>query len=254
MKNTVKKVLLMYLILCAPLADLSAQAVTYVYTEYYPANYLDSEGKPAGFFVEIVTEAFTRLGVPVLIKVYPWRRCQSLVESGKADLITTIPTNQRLAYSIPVKTPIWIKQYRIYTWAEHPEAARMDTVTGLLDLGRLGLTVISYLGNSWSDTALKGKGITVVDATSVEGMFKMLQARRGDIVIDDPILVDPALKALELDGKIVPTKGVVEESSFHLLISRKSPYVILTEDLDRTLTEMWTDGTIPRILERYRER
>ncbi|MBN2403045.1 MAG: transporter substrate-binding domain-containing protein [Spirochaetes bacterium] len=233
----------------------AAQPFRYVFTEYFPANYLDESGKPTGFFVDIVKGALQDyLGIPVSIQVFPWRRCQFMVEQGSADMITTIPTSERLAYTVKVNSPIWIKRYRIYTWTGHPALAKMNTIKNIYDLKKRELSVISYLGNNWSETIFKKAGIPILNANTVDGMYLMLNSRRGDTIIDDPVLVDPKLKSLKLGGRIVPTSGIVEDSYFYPLIGKKSPYVSIADDFAAALTKMRQDGTIKSIMERYRTR
>ena len=255
MDKTASRTILFIILILYTLLPVSAQSLRYVYSEYYPANYLDENGEPAGFFVDIITEALTnRMGIPVTIDVFPWRRCQNLIRNGEADMITTIPTIERLSYATPTDTPIWIKRYHLYTWSDHPSGKSLASIQNLQDLACMELSVISYLGNNWSESTLEKAGITVIYATTVESMYRMLNARRGDVIIDDPILVDPALKFLDLNETIIRTCAIVAESSFHPLIGKRSPFVDRVDELNTVLLDMWNDGTIERILEKYRTR
>jgi polar amino acid transport system substrate-binding protein len=229
-----------------------SQEVHYVFQEYRPANYLDKTGQPAGFFVDIIREAVeNRLGLELRISVFPWVRCQALVRQGEADLMTTIPTPARLEYAELVRVPIWIKQYRIYTYLDHPRIHEMHDIRSIAEILQARFTVISYIGNSWSRTSLKDIGIPVLEATSVEGMYRMLYARRGDILVDDPLLVTDSLRAAGLERWIIITNGLVEESSFYPLISKRSYLAARAEEFAAALQAMWDDGTISAIMERY---
>lgn len=224
-----------------------------MYTEYKPANYLTEEKQSAGFFIDIIREVFEkRLSIPLSIQIFPWPRCQNMIEMGEADMMMTIPTNERLDYALAVDPPIWVKEYMIYTWAGNPELERLNNINCLEALKKERISVLSYLGNSWSDTKLKPAGITVLDSNTVDGMYRMLRAQRGQVIIEDPILVEPALKNLNLADYIVPTKGIVETSSFHILISKKSPYAGRITEISRVLTDMMNDGTIRNIMNHYK--
>lgn len=229
------------------------EPLRYVYTDYFPANYHDEEGRPAGFFVEILREALeNRLGIPISICSLPWARCQGMVLSGRADILTTVPTKERTAYSLVVEPPIWIKNYRLFTWKGHPDKDRMDAVRDLEDLKERNLTILSYIGNNWAAATLTPAGINVVEANTVEGMYRMLNARRADAIIEDPVLVLPALKELGFAESIVPTEGITGHSDFHILVGAHSPYANQVADISRTLEAMYADGTIDRIMARYR--
>ncbi len=250
--------LIVYTFFCATVAFSNAygqesRQLRFVYTEYYPANFRTDAGDHSGFFVDIIREALEkRMGVSVAMEVFPWKRCQSMVESGEADMIATIPTDERLSYSVPVNQPIWIKKYRVYTYRNHPAMERIRRLYGIADLRREGFSVLSYLGNSWSETALKGTGIPVVNANSVESMYRMLVAKRADILVEDPLLAAPMIRSLSLEDALVLTEGIAEETSFHLLIGKKSSFVPLVDRIDRTLKAMLSDGSLASMLDRYR--
>ena len=229
-----------------------AEPLRYVFTQYKPANFIDYQGKPSGFFVEIIREALeNRLGVELEMKVYPWKRCQAMVVNGKADMITTIPTEGRLDYTVLVNSPIWIKRYMLYTYADHPNLKRMNKIKGVEDLQKENFAVISYIGNNWSKTELEDKGVRVMNAPTVESMYRMLSGKRGDLLVEDPVLVAPTLAALGFAGQIVQTQGIIGESRFYPLIGKKSPFAALAPKFERVLREMWDDGTIARIMAAY---
>ncbi|WP_321992547.1 transporter substrate-binding domain-containing protein [Marispirochaeta aestuarii] len=243
-------IILCLLILCPGMAI--SQAVHYVFQEYRPANFLDETGQPAGFFVDIIREAVeNRLGLDLRISVFPWVRCQALVRQGEADLMTTIPTPGRLEYADLVNVPIWIKQYRLYTYRDHPRVPEMHGIRSLEEIRKARFTVISYIGNNWAKTNLEDIGVPVLDATSVEGMYRMLIARRGDIIVDDPILVRDSLNAAGLENRIVLTEGLVESSTFYPMISKQSDLSARTEEFADALQAMWEDGSIESIMDRY---
>lgn len=258
MKGKVKKLLFLLsftLTVSTAVTQNVEPALRYVFTDYYPVHYLDEEGKPTGYFVDIMREVLqTRLGIPLEISVYPWPRCQIMVENNQADMITTSATPERLAYCLKVDAPIWISRQQIYTWAGHPGFATMNTIKNFQDLKKSGFSVVSYLGNSWAETNLNSLEIPVINASSLEGMYKMLNAHRGDIIIETHILVDPVLSKMKLDRYIVQTKGFVEEVPFYALIGKNSAYAAQVSEMTATLNAMWKDGTIDRIMKTYNVR
>ncbi len=54
---------------------------------YPPANYLDENGDPAGFDVDITTEAFGRMGYVPSFKYINWEEKADLVAAGEIDCI-----------------------------------------------------------------------------------------------------------------------------------------------------------------------
>lgn len=228
------------------------EPMKWVFTNYPPANYTTDAGELKGFLYDIASEALERrMGIPLDVSIYPWKRCQLLVKEGKADMIVTIPTEERLTYAIPTEKPLWIKTRILYTYPDHPRMAEIHKLNGLQDIQQAGFSVVSYMGNGWVETVVEGADIPVQYANTVEGMYKMLSQKRGDLIIEEASLVFPKLQELGLTEQIVATNGVGEESGFHILIGNASPYADKLPQLNATIEEMWNDGTIENILSKY---
>jgi polar amino acid transport system substrate-binding protein len=231
----------------------SQDAVKWVFTDYPPANFLTEEGAFSGFFYDIVMEVFQqRLGIPVDIAVYPWKRCQQMVKNGEADIMVTIPTPERKKYSVTHSRPIWIKRRILYTFKEHPRIHEIQLLNGLPSIKEGGYRVISYLGNGWTKKEVQGIGIPVFFATTVDSMYRMLAAKRGDLIIEEKVLAAPHIADLGLSEKIVETNGIGSESGFYILIGKKSTYASLISTLDREIEDMRKRGRLEDILRSYR--
>lgn len=229
------------------------ESVLFVYTSYEPANFRTQDNKDSGFFVEILKEALeNRLGLEMKTAIYPWSRCQIMARDGTADILATIPTEERLSYCSVNNNPVWVKQYRIYTWTGHPEISRMNAVRSVSDLKSTKLAVVSYIGNDWSKSVLEVAGIPIVHAVSVESMYLMLMAKRADMIVEDPILVHNMCVKQNCVGRIHSTSGIVEQSPFHYLVSKKSAFHSRMPEFNIVIDEMLKDGTIEKILASYR--
>lgn len=230
----------------------SADTIRWVFTDYPPANYRTPEGAYSGFFHDIVMDIFEkRLGLAVKIDVLPWKRCQMMVADGNADLMVTIPTPQRLTYAVTHDNPVWVKRRIIYTYRNHPRRSEFDRLLNVAQIKSAGVSVVSYLGNGWIETTVQGAGIPVLFATTVEGMYQMLAARRGDILIEEKNLAGPLIRRLNLDDSIVRTAGLASESGFHILIGKRSPYASMVSRVNVEIEAMRRRGGIDHILERY---
>jgi polar amino acid transport system substrate-binding protein len=247
-----KFVATLFLITLTAVAAHARSPVKWVFTDYPPANFKTEDGKYSGFLHDILTVALDRhLGVPVHIAVYPWKRCQAMVREGTADLMVTIPTAERMTYCVTHKTPIWIKKYRLYTYRGHPRMTTMDRVDSLEAIQAEGYTVISYLGNGWIENHVESIGIKVLYAATVESMYRMLAAQRGDVIIEEKRLATPLITTQRLAEQIVETRGIASQSGFHILIGKRSPLADQVDRLERVIVKMHDRGDIQRIIERY---
>lgn len=243
---------LLSLILAVSVSAHAADSIKWVFTSYPPANYRTADGAFTGFFHDIVIEAFQRrLGLAVDITEFPWKRCQAMVKNGTADVMITIPTPERLAYAVTHERPIWTKRRILYTYRDHPRMADIDGINGLPAIDTAGYSVVSYLGNGWVESTVKPAGIPVLFATTVNGMYRMLAAQRGDLIIEEERLATRQIRDLGLTGAIVPTRGIASESGFFIMIGKRSPYAALMPRLEATIEKMRAEGQIDRILARY---
>jgi len=230
----------------------SEDQISWVFTDYPPANYKTENGELTGFFYEIVTEAFeNRLGADLNISIFPWKRCQMMIEQGLADIIITTATNDRLEYAIKTSKAVLITRLNIYTYSDHEDIETINTLKETDEIEENNLSVISYLGNGWAKNTLESKNITVDYATDNEGMYLMLANRRADILIEESKTADSTIKNLGLESKIIKTEGIAEETRFYILFGKNSPHIEIMDQINSILIEMHNDGTIAAILSKY---
>ena len=224
----------------------------WVFTDYPKANYRNAEGQYSGFLHDIVIDVFEkRLGIAVDIAIFPSKRCQAMVKYGSADLMVTVPTTQRLEYTVTHDKPIWTKRLILFTYSGHPRIDSINRISGLTEIKDGGFTVISYIGNGWVENTLQSAGIPVLYATTVAGMYRMLSGRRGDLVVVEKSLALPLIKTWGFSDTIVETDGVASESGFHILISKKSKYAKMISRINLEIEKMRERGEIDTIIRRY---
>ncbi len=223
--------------------------------DYPPAHYVSSTGEIKGYLYDIAIEALEkRMGIPVKISFFPWKRCQVLVEMGESDMLFTIPTPERLEFVVTHEKPAWIKKRVIYTYRGNSRIKEIDEVKRVSDVKNSGLTIMTYRGNSWLKSKIDStKAFKVEYTNKIDNMYKMLAYGRADLIIEQSSLAEPNIKRLNLENKIIKTRGIGSESNFHILICKRSTHSDLVKQLDQTINEMWLDGTIQRILKKYNQ-
>jgi len=72
---------------------------------YPPYNYLDSEGRPAGFSIDLIRAVAEVMDLNVQIRLGPWDRVRQELEAGRVDVLTGMfysrQRDERLDFSIP---------------------------------------------------------------------------------------------------------------------------------------------------------
>lgn len=228
------------------------QPLRIAFPEYRPFFYLDENDTMQGFFYEIITEALqSRMEIPLSWHSYPWTRCQKLVCENRCDAIITVPTNERLAYTQTHALPFYTKPLVLFTHAGHPRLEAIKGIRSILDIKKMGLSVVTYSGNGWNKQLVESAGIKVHETPSLPNVWQMLANRRADLAIEWPTSAWPDIKAMKVEKKIVQTDAAISGMPFHLLVSKHSVHTHVIDRFDAVIDAMRKDGTTRAILDRY---
>lgn len=229
-----------------PAAPLPPLSLVY-FDSFAPFSQRQSDGSMSGIFIDIMNELLgRRLGLPLRHEGYPWARAQQMVRNGEADGFVTVPTEERLAYTVASQE--WVTQGRFTMFVRRDAAAlreRLDKAQGVDALR--GLKLGSYLGNGWVKSRFADKDWDVSYSSSRSHALRMLAARRFDVLVDSSNATQAALKAIGLDAEIVELTPVLESSETRLMLSRSSPHVGRLPQIDAALRRMKADGTLARL-------
>ena len=220
-----------------------------------PYIFANSGNEPDGIFHDIITNAFRRMKTPLQYDVYPWTRAQMIVNTKQADALITVPTPKRLEHLLPSQEPVFVMQYKIFTQSDNPNIDKIKAVTSLSDLKEF--KIIDYIGDGWAEKNLKQYGVEW--SPNLTSACKMLAAHRGDIFLQDEVMVLYALKNIrKTEGdlnhtydKIIAIDAPVKEIKFHLLIRKDSEYIHVLPNFDATLRAMHHDGEFAQIQNKW---
>jgi polar amino acid transport system substrate-binding protein len=222
------------------------------YPTFPPFFWATENGEMKGFFYEIITEAVEkRMAIPVLWKAYPWTRCQKNLKDGKDDAILTVPTAERSVYTVTHENPFYLKSLKLFTYSDHSRIREILQIKEIADIKRGNFSVITYRGNGWHKENIDSKQIKTHETSYLENVWRMLAAKRGDIVIEWPHGAWPDIKRLELSDKIIETSVTLSEMPFHMLIRKDSTYVNILPEFNDVIKKMYEDDTIANILSKY---
>lgn len=228
-------------------ASLSLAAAEYhlVTLEYPPFEYQEG-GEVRGVAVDLVREAFSRMGDTVSIKVLPWPRVLWLVENGAADGFFT-------TYRVPERE----------RWADYSHEELVPQVTSLFSLRD---AKIPYHGNlaelsghpvgvvmkvsygAKFDQAVQGRVLSrVLESVDGETNFRQLFAGRVDIIASNRDGARFILRRMGKDGEVRELKPPLENVPSYIAFSKRKHLAALRDRFDRVLREMKADGTWARL-------
>ncbi len=220
--------------------------------DYPPLMYRGADGKPAGIFYEIVTEAFRRLDIPLKVEVYPWVRAQKIVAHGKADGMVTVLTDARRKFFIG-SDPILLVCEHIFVNRNNPRINEIMAIRSLKEIRPFKL--VETIGSGWTKEILKGFDIRWVP--DMDSAFNMLINGRVDVFIANSFTGAAFIRKKIKEGNsfsegyksIIANPYPLKTIAFRLLVRKGSPFVKIIEDFNKTLHQMKMDGTIQHIIE-----
>ena len=205
------------------------------------------DGALKGILVDAASEAFRRMGVKVEMNGYPWMRAQKMVKDGDADAFITILTPERRQFVSSGSEPLISLRMGMVAKRGSAVNAKLAAVRTAEDLR--AFSVLSYRGNGWSQSFLKG--ITVDWALTTDQCLKKLARGRADVYVSDLDTVGYRIKKLGLENELVVLPNVLDRREFRLGIRKQSEHLPLLPRFDQTIRQMKADGSLQRILEKY---
>ena len=220
---------------------------------YPPIIYRGVDGKPAGIFYQIMTEAFRRLGIPLKAEVYPWARAQKIVADGKADGMITVLTKQRKKFLVG-SDPIFLVSEHIFANRNNPRIKEIMSIQSLEAVK--AYRVVETIGSGWTKEKLKGTKITWVPQE--DNAFKMIIKNRADIYITNEYLgvtfIQKKIKRGDIFSDsyklIVINPYPLSTIAYRLLIRKDSPFAKILDDFNDIIYQMQKDGTIRQIFKK----
>ena len=220
--------------------------------DYAPLIYRGPDGKPAGIFYEIMTEAFRRLEIPLEVETYPWARAQKIVASGKADGMVTILTNARKQLYLG-SDPILLASEQIFVNRNNKRIKEIMAIRSLKAI--MPFKVVETIGSGWTAEKLNGADITWVPG--MDNAFNMLIKGRADIFIATGFTGSEFLKKKIRIGdsysegykSIITNPYPLRTVAFRLLVRKESSFVNMIDQFNETIHQMQMEGTIQDIID-----
>lgn len=98
--------------------------------DYPPYEFLDSEGRPAGYNVELTRAIAETMGLDVRIRLGPWGEIRSALENGEIDAVHGMFYSRERAELVDFSTPHTIIYHSAFARRETPPIASVDDLRG----------------------------------------------------------------------------------------------------------------------------
>ena len=216
-----------------------------------PKHYLDENGKPSGYAVEIAVEAVRRAGYDPAVRNVPWSRAVKRAEAGKG-LITAFSHTKARGEKFLFTEALFVDRVLLWYLADRP--VKFDRYEDLLGK-HIGLT----RGSRYSGEFDRVRGsLTLYEDSSRVNRLRLLDAARLDAAIFSGDVAGFAY-VVNRDGHQMSRFAHAEKplsiDPNHLGVPRNLAGFSaeqVRENLNEAIRGMKADGTIERILAKYR--
>ena len=227
------------LVLVSPIT--SAASFTLLTEELPP--YSIKKGGTSGAAVEIVSELFKRAGLQFNVKIVPWQRAYNGAVEDANTCVFPIQRNQEREALFQWISPVLITQNAFYTLDDSKHSIRtIDDVKGL----KIG----SYRGSAVAEY-LTSNGYTVDLVPKDAPNMQKLGAGRIDVWAADTLVASHLTKKANVTNV---KEQLVYFSTLRALGCNLSTSQSTIDKLQAELKSMYGDGTIEKIMMKYREK
>ncbi|WP_018610228.1 substrate-binding periplasmic protein [Uliginosibacterium gangwonense] len=218
----------------------------------YPPFMNVQEGKPAtGLMIEVINEAFKRIGKPYKMEFYPLARDFQMLDAGEADALFTVKkTPERETNYLFPKESVLSQDYVFFVLKDSPVEFKGD----LKSLANASIGVVNKVsyGSVFDAAAQRGDFKKLEVAPTYEANFKKLLAKRMDVVVCSRIPGFAFLKELNATQQVKVIGPPIETTQSYIMFSKKAGPALVAE-FDKAMAAMRSDGTRAKLDKKYSE-
>ncbi|MGK5023379.1 substrate-binding periplasmic protein [Janthinobacterium sp. RB2R34] len=215
---------------------------------YPPFMLIDERSKPAGPMVELVSEAFRRVGQPASIELLPLARALLQVETGEAAAMFTVKkTPERVAKYLFSSEPVLVQDYVIFVASDSTLAFRGDL--NALAMSSIGVVAGTSYGAIFDAAARQGTFKKLESAGSHDANFRKLLAGRMDAVVCSRAVGVEILRQLQASWRVKISGPPIETTQSYLMFNKAVATPKLVEKFDHAIRTMRKEG----LLDTYRK-
>ncbi|MGD9209619.1 MAG: transporter substrate-binding domain-containing protein [Desulfobacteraceae bacterium] len=218
-----------------------------------PLSY-NEDGVVKGLFSDIFLDAAQRAGLEVSLKLYPVKRLDTYLRSGKIDgVVTLIRTKEREKYLTYFTSPIVISRTLVFV-----KKGREFPFTSVNDLmeKKIGILIGWKTENKAFEQHIKNGTIQNEQVIDQNQNLKKLMKDRIDCFIGTELLTLYRANMLGLAEHIVFLETPIAEHRVFSAISKHAKNIAdpqtFIKKMDAALDEIQSDGTYDKLWKRYK--
>ena len=236
--------IVLLVLVCLPAPTSAEPVLVMVDAANPPFMFLTSDNKAAGIYPAIVTEAFARMGEPVLVSAVPWKRALALMERGDAGVAGIYKTLDR-SDKFDFSDVLFVERVQVIVLAN-----KAFPYSGMASLRGKRLGVLR--GWSYGDEFDKAKAaglFTVEEMDSDAQNLAKLKNDRLDAVLAIKESADASMSGFGGSSRaFTALEPPLSETPTYLAFSKQMNKQELLKSFNQALASMHQDGTMRKIM------
>jgi len=243
------RIILITLAACAFLLPSTVRAeeprLPIVFEEYPPYEYIE-DGVVKGMNMDIIREAFKRMGINPTFEPRPWKRALFELKAGEILALSSgFKTKEREHFAVYPDAPLGTETNVIITTVDRNfEIRALDDLKGL----NLGVVREYVYGEPFESI----HGLTKIKAQSSEQLLLMVLNGRMDVAIGNKAVFRYLAKQMHAENRIKIIYEVGSEPLYLMFSKQRGAKAeALARDFGAAVNGMVKDGTFKRIVDSY---
>ncbi len=207
---------------------------------YPPYEFLDENGNPAGFNVELFQAVARTMDINATIELGPWNEVRDDIENGSADALTGMYYSSERAEEVLFSTPHIVVSHAIFV-------RKGSSVRGLEDLGNADIIVQE--GDIMHDYAL---GITdpsrIITVRDQEDALILLSSGQYDAALLGKLQAVYNMRQLGIEN-LESVGSLIEPQDYCFAVSKGNEHLL--QQLNEGLAIVKQSGEYNRIYEKW---
>lgn len=233
-----------------PALQNSATGIQVVFdTANYPFMYAENgqaDGKAAGLYPAIIEAVFKRMGTPVNVTSFPWKRALEMGERGEAAIGGIYKNEQRLLvfdYSDPIYTE------HLYIFVRKGESFSYTTTDDLK--GKMLGVIRGWSYGDVFDQAKEAGVFAVEENVSDIANFEKLLLSRVDCIIVDGLAAQQIIQKFGYQDQVERLETPVTTNDTFLVFAKSTQQTELLKRFNETLAAMKQDGSYDELVKSF---
>ncbi len=226
------------------------ESIKIVYNDAWPPySYLDKDSNETkGILINLLDNLLVKhLSIKTLNHAQPWPRVQRSVESGDMDAFITVPTDERLEYSLRSKNIVYSIRMQALTRNDTKLIHQFEAMEDYADFNKVKVCEIN--GNGWGYRFWEKHGISFETLSTTDKCLQQISLGRSDVMVLPFAVARTYLKTASKKASLALTKKIFGQMDFVLLLSKKSKFnQALLDQFDEVLYQLKADNQYDAVI------